>query len=156
MFFFNSLGCWETERFLPESIPEFICSRHHLIGGFGANTFQLCQPACRDAEKVGNSPKPLLNGAQSDAVGQLLQQLERHPLQFCIDMIFTGEDTHERSSFTEKELDEFIDSMESKQFQKIGEFFETMPKLRHTVDFNCTSCSKGNLLVLEGLESFFG
>jgi hypothetical protein len=74
----------------------------------------------------------------------------------CIDMIFTGEDTHERSSFTEKELDEFIDSMESKQFQKIGEFFETMPKLRHTVDFNCTSCSKGNLLVLEGLESFFG
>ena len=74
----------------------------------------------------------------------------------CIDMIFTGEETHERSSFTEKELDEFIDSMESKQFKKISEFFETMPKLQHTVNFKCVSCPKENTLVLEGLESFFG
>ena len=74
----------------------------------------------------------------------------------CISMIFTGEETHERDSFTDKELDEFLETMESKQFQKISNFFDTMPRLRHNVNFNCVSCSKDNSLVLEGLDSFFG
>ena len=56
----------------------------------------------------------------------------------------------------DKELDEFLENMESKQFQKISNFFDTMPRLRHTVNFNCVSCSKDNSLVLEGLDSFFG
>ena len=59
-------------------------------------------------------------------------------------------------SFTDKELDEFLENMESKQFQKISNFFDTMPRLRHNVNFNCVSCSKDNSLVLEGLDSFFG
>jgi hypothetical protein len=74
----------------------------------------------------------------------------------CIKMIFTGEETHERGSFTDKELDDFLESMESKQFAKITNFFETMPKLQHTVNFNCISCKKENLVTLEGLDSFFG
>ena len=37
----------------------------------------------------------------------------------CIEMVFTEEETHERDSFTKKELDEFIDSMDTKQFAKI-------------------------------------
>jgi|TARA_R110000823_G_scaffold165506_1_gene297687 hypothetical protein len=73
----------------------------------------------------------------------------------CIDMIFTGEETHERDSFTDKELDDFLDSMEAKQFAKIGQFFETMPKLQHKINFTCVSCSKENSTVLEGIESFF-
>ena len=40
----------------------------------------------------------------------------------CIEMIFTEEETHERDSFTSKELDEFIDSMDTKQFAKIKSF----------------------------------
>ena len=72
-----------------------------------------------------------------------------------IRMIFTEEETHERGSFSEKELDDFLESMESKQFAKITKFFETMPKLQHIVNFNCISCKKENSVTLEGLDSFF-
>ena len=74
----------------------------------------------------------------------------------CIEMIFTGEETHEKGSFTNKELDEFIDSMDTKQFGKIKEFFDTMPKLQHTVKFTCSVCGEDNEVTLQGLDSFFG
>ena len=64
------------------------------------------------------------------------------PVKDCIEMIFTEEETHERDSFTSKELDEFIDSMDTKQFAKIKEFFDTMPKLQHTVNYKCVKCGE--------------
>ena len=74
----------------------------------------------------------------------------------CIEMIFTEEETHERDSFTTKELDEFIDSMDTKQFAKIKEFFDTMPKLQHTINYKCVKCGEDNEITLQGLDSFFG
>ena len=74
----------------------------------------------------------------------------------CIEMIFTEEETHERDSFTSKELDEFIDSMDSKQFAKIKEFFDTMPKLQHTINYKCVKCGEDKEITLQGLDSFFG
>ena len=74
----------------------------------------------------------------------------------CIEMIFTGEETHEKGSFTNKELDEFIDSMDTKQFAKIKVFFDTMPKLQHTVKFTCSACGEDKEVTLQGLDSFFG
>ena len=74
----------------------------------------------------------------------------------CIEMIFTEEETHERDSFTSKELDEFIDSMDTKQFAKIKEFFDTMPKLEHTINYKCVKCGEDKEITLQGLDSFFG
>ena len=74
----------------------------------------------------------------------------------CIEMIFTEEETHERDSFTSKELDEFIDSMDTKQFAKIKEFFDTMPKLQHTINYKCEKCGEDKEITLQGLDSFFG
>ena len=74
----------------------------------------------------------------------------------CIEMIFTEEETHERDSFKSKELDEFIDSMDTKQFGKIKEFFDTMPKLQHTINYKCVKCGKDEETTLQGLDSFFG
>jgi len=74
----------------------------------------------------------------------------------CIEMIFTEEETHERDSFTPKELDEFIDSMDTKQFAKIKEFFDTMPKLEHTINYKCEKCGEDKEVTLQGLDSFFG
>jgi len=74
----------------------------------------------------------------------------------CIEMIFTEEETHERDSFTSKELDEFIDSMDTKQFAKIKEFFDTMPKLQHTINYKCVKCGEDKEITLQGLDSFFG
>ena len=75
----------------------------------------------------------------------------------CIDMIFTKEETFERGSFSDEEITEFVESMDTKQFMKIREFFEGMPKLKHDVKINCLKCKdEGEQIVtLEGLSSFF-
>tara|TARA_R110000744_G_scaffold172638_1_gene291344 strand:+ start:657 stop:1388 length:732 start_codon:yes stop_codon:yes gene_type:complete len=74
----------------------------------------------------------------------------------CIDMIFTKEETHERGSFTEEELDEFVDSLNSEQFKKVKEFFDTIPKLSHTIEYTCKTCGEEKKTTIEGLSSFFG
>ena len=73
-----------------------------------------------------------------------------------IKMIFTEEQTYEKDSFTNEDLDEFIDSLNSSQFQKVRGFFDTMPKLSHTVKYTCSTCGEKKETILEGLNSFFG
>jgi len=77
-------------------------------------------------------------------------------IKSSIKMIFTTEETYEKDSFTDEDLDEFIDSLNSSQFQKIREFFDTMPKLSHTVEYTCSTCGEEKKTTLEGLNSFFG
>ena len=74
----------------------------------------------------------------------------------CVDMIFTKEETYERDSFTDKELDEFIDSLNSQQFKLIKDFFDNMPILTHTVKYKCETCGEKKETTLTGLNSFFG
>ena len=74
----------------------------------------------------------------------------------CINMIFTKEETHEKDSFTDKELDEFIDSLNSKQMENINNFFETMPTIKHTAKYTCKTCGEEKETIIQGLHSFFG
>ena len=74
----------------------------------------------------------------------------------CINMIFTKEETHERDSFTDKELDEFIDNLNSKQMENINNFFETMPTIKHTAKYTCKTCDEEKETTIQGLQSFFG
>ena len=74
----------------------------------------------------------------------------------CISMIFTQEETHEKDSFTDKELDEFIDSLNSKQMENINNFFETMPTIKHTAKYTCKTCGEEKETTVQGLNSFFG
>ena len=73
-----------------------------------------------------------------------------------VSMIFTKDETHERDSFTSEELDEFFDSLTSDQFIKIREFFETMPMLKHTIKYKCSTCGEDKETTVQGLNSFFG
>ena len=74
----------------------------------------------------------------------------------CINMIFTEEETHERDSFTDKELDEFVDSLNTKQMEQIKNFFDTMPVLKHDVKYTCKTCGEEKETTIQGLQSFFG
>ena len=71
-------------------------------------------------------------------------------------MNLRSNDKVELRDATEKEADEFFESLTSDQFQKIRDFFESMPKLSHEVKFKCTGCEKENVRTLEGMASFFG
>jgi hypothetical protein len=73
----------------------------------------------------------------------------------CVERIFDGEDIYERVDFTKDELDAFLDSLGTKQFQEVQNFFETMPKLSHDVTFINPETKKENTITLEGMQSFF-
>ncbi len=73
----------------------------------------------------------------------------------CIDKIYTEEEVWVASDCTKKELNEFLESMNSSQFKEIENFFETMPKLSHTIKVKNPNTKKESDVVLEGLASFF-
>ncbi len=74
----------------------------------------------------------------------------------CVERIFDGETIYEKSDFTHKELDVFLDSLNTKQFEEVQDFFNTMPKLSHTVEFTNPKTKKKQKVTLEGMQSFFG
>ena len=73
----------------------------------------------------------------------------------CIDKVVEGETVYERTDWTSKDLDTFLDSLTSKQFQDVQKFFETMPKLSKEIEFENPTTKKKNKITLEGLNSFF-
>ena len=73
----------------------------------------------------------------------------------CIDKIYTEEEVWTTSDCTKKEINEFLDQMNSSQFKDIEKFFETMPKLSHTIKVKNPNTSVESEVVLEGLSSFF-
>jgi hypothetical protein len=73
----------------------------------------------------------------------------------CVDKIYTEEEVWTSSDVTKKEIVEFLDQMNSSQFKQIEKFFETMPKLSHTVTVKNPNTNVESEVVLEGLSSFF-
>jgi len=73
----------------------------------------------------------------------------------CVDKIFNEEEAWSASDVTKKELMEFLDQMNTTQFKQIEKFFETMPKLSHTVKVKNPKTEVESEVVLEGLSSFF-
>lgn len=73
----------------------------------------------------------------------------------CIDKIFTEDEVWSTADVTKKELIEFLESMNSSQFKDIEKFFETMPKLSHTVKVTNPKTQVESEVVIEGLASFF-
>jgi hypothetical protein len=73
----------------------------------------------------------------------------------CIDKIYNEEEVWDTRDVTKKELEEFLDQMNSNQFKQIEKFFETMPKLSHTLKVTNPKTGVESEVVLEGLTSFF-
>ena len=74
----------------------------------------------------------------------------------CIDKIYNEEEVWSTSDCTKKELMDFLDQMNTMQFKLIEKFFETMPKLSHTVKLKNPETKVESEVVIEGLASFFG
>ena len=73
----------------------------------------------------------------------------------CIDSICSEEEVWAAGDCTKKEINEFRESMNSSQFKGIEKFFETMPKLSHTIPVTNPATKVKSDVVLEGLASFF-
>ena len=74
----------------------------------------------------------------------------------CVEQVYSEEESWSAKDCTKKELNDFLDQLSSKQFKEIESFFETMPKLSHTIKVKNPNTGVENEIVLEGLASFFG
>ena len=94
----------------------------------------------------------------SDVVGMMSGATELdqvfHMLKNCVREIHYGEDRYNKVDITDDELDTLIDQMTSDQFEKVTEFFNTMPKIRHVIDVTNPKTKVKSEVLLEGLESF--
>jgi len=73
----------------------------------------------------------------------------------CIEMVYDSEESWNAVDCTKKELEEFIEQLNTKQFKEIETFFTTMPKLSHTIKVTNPNTKVKSDIVLEGLASFF-
>jgi len=75
----------------------------------------------------------------------------------CILQIYEekGEKVYEAKDQTKKELTEFIESMNTKQFKLVQKFFDTMPKLKHEIKVKNPKTKKESKITLTGLNDFF-
>ena len=75
-------------------------------------------------------------------------------LKTCIWEVHDGDKIYNRVDISDKDIEEFIDSFSNEQFEKVQNFFETMPKLRHTIEVENPKTKVKSEVLLEGLESF--
>ena len=73
----------------------------------------------------------------------------------CVHEIHDGEEVYRRVDISDKELDEFIDSMSSKNFEEVGNFFSSMPKLSYEIEVENPKTKVKSVIPIEGLRSFF-
>jgi hypothetical protein len=89
----------------------------------------------------------------NDNVSDVTKSLDM--ITSCIEMVYDKEESWSASECSKKELTEFVDQLNSKQFKEIEKFFETMPKLSHTVKVKNPNTNVESDVLLEGLASFF-
>lgn len=76
-------------------------------------------------------------------------------MALSIDYIYDGEQLFYAKESTKEELLAFIENLSSEQFGKVQKFFETMPKIRKEIQYDCPVCNRHHVKMLEGLQSFF-
>jgi hypothetical protein len=89
-------------------------------------------------------------GESTNQVDQIFQMAAS-----CVESISDENQVYDCSTVPKKELLEFFDQLNSKQFGEIQKFFETMPKLSHTLNVTNPNTGVENEIVIEGLASFF-
>ena len=71
----------------------------------------------------------------------------------CIEFVYDQEQVY--NDFTIDEMVEWLEGLNQASFKKIAGFFESLPKLSHTIEWTCKKCGEKDQVVLEGLNSFF-
>jgi hypothetical protein len=87
------------------------------------------------------------NKSQIDVVMEIVRE--------CLVEIIQGKDVFSAQDHSKEELDEFLNSLNSGQFQKIQTYYESLPKMKQDIEYTCPKCGETKKETLEGLASFF-
>jgi hypothetical protein len=73
----------------------------------------------------------------------------------CIDYIYDNDQVYYAKDTPKNELTEFVENMKQSDLEKVSKFFNTLPKIKKDLDFNCKKCGYKETISLEGMQSFF-
>ena len=91
-----------------------------------------------------------MSGEKEAGFDEVLGMMKR-----CIHEVHDGEIVHSKIDMSESDLDEFIESLTTEQFQGLADFFDTMPKVAHSIEVTNPKTKKKGEVVIEGMQSFF-
>ena len=100
---------------------------------------------------------PTLDAFNDTGISEINSKNMLDVISSCILQIYDkkGEEVFDAKDQTQEELTNFIGDLNSKQFKDLQNFFETMPKLQHTVIVKNPKTEVENKVVLQGLNDFF-
>ena len=97
---------------------------------------------------------PTYDALEKFGEGQETAKATFDMIKVCIDQVLVGEDeVHQFKDYSEKEVDTFVESLSSKAFVDVQKFFDTMPRLEHTVEYKIGKRTEKK--VFSGLADFF-
>jgi len=109
--------------------------------------------------KIGDDITIILNYPRFEDVLKLFQngsEVDTFDLVVkSIKSIYTSDESYDAKDQSYEELSDFVNSMSKDQFDKLENFFLTMPKLVQSIEKDCEKCGHHNKVVLEGLQNFF-
>jgi len=76
-------------------------------------------------------------------------------MRACMTRLYDEEEVYEMSDHRDAEIDEFVESLTIEQFEKISDYFGSLPQLTHEVKWTCSECGGENYQFIKGLDSFF-
>ena len=142
-----------------EATEEDICKVDINIDDIIMDTSKITSSEIQVTDDIGIKMKfPQIETVQKYATaGENIEAADVFKLIIdCIEYIWDGDEIYKAKDSTKKELNDFIESLSSSQFGHVREFFESMPKLSHEIDWKCPKCEKSKTLLIEGIDAFFG
>ena len=97
---------------------------------------------------------PCLKDTSKDFTKMGAEEIIRYVCD-SVDTVFDEENTYARKDFTQEEITNFIESMNTSQFEKIAEFYRNLPQLQKNIDCQCGGCSTDFKVDFRGLQDFF-
>ncbi len=73
-----------------------------------------------------------------------------------VDYIYDSENVYSSKESSKKEIVDFVNDLSQDQFKKLTDFFNNVPKLKHTVKWRCAECGCDESVTIEGMANFFG
>ena len=142
-----------------EATEEDICKLSINIDEITVDTSKIKPSEIKISKKIGVKMKfPEMDAIQkySSVEGEMQTENIFKLIIECIEYIWDGDEIFQAKDHNKKELNDFLDSLNTQQFNSIREFFESMPRLTHEIDWTCPKCGKTKILTLQGIDSFFG
>ena len=101
---------------------------------------------------------PTVDAFKETGIGEINASNMLDVISSCIEQITEkdGEVVYDTKDQTKKEVTEWIEQLNTKQFTDVQKFFDTMPKLKHEITIKNPKTKKENKITLTGLNDFFG